>query len=465
MVPLPMQINVQRLSPVMLEFEVEVPADTVKTEVDKAYANLSKKARLRGFRPGKAPRSVLSHLFGPQVQNDVAKAIVEDTLPKALSEKNVTPVNTPSVEPGKLDVNAAFTYKARFEVQPEIAEVKYEGFELVRPKVAADEKMVEEQLESLRQRHATLRAPDPARAAKEHDVVTIDFVLSIEGKPVKDGGGQGVQLELGSGQVLPELDAALRGKNPGEKLEVEATLPENHPKPEFRKKKAAFAVTVQDVKEKVLPTLDDEFAKDVGNFQTLIELRADIHTKLEKAFKDQADTAVAEQLVEKLNEANPLDVPPSLVEQQCRVMEAEFAMQARRMGQRITEDGAKALHDRIHAEAEKKVRAGLLMAAIAKKNDFKVTDQDVEKAFEELAQETGKNVAKVKADYRDPNRRNVLLGMILEDKILDFLESKSKIVERDPKAEAAKKDDAPKDEPKKKESKKKEGAKEAKEGT
>src|SRR5215467_2495570 len=153
-----MQINVQRLSPVMLEVEVEVPADTVRAEVDKAYVNLAKTARLRGFRPGKAPRNVLTHLFGPRVQNDVANAIVQDTLPKALSQKNVTPVSTPNVEPGKLDVNAAFTYKARFEVQPEIGEVTYEGFELVRPRVEADEKMVEEQLEALRQRHATLKA-------------------------------------------------------------------------------------------------------------------------------------------------------------------------------------------------------------------------------------------------------------------------------------------------------------------
>ena len=427
-----MQIQVQRLSPVMMEVSVEVPADVVKAEVDKAYQTLARKAHVKGFRPGKAPRSVLSHLYGPQVQSDVMNSIVNTTLPKVLEEKSVTPVSTPNVEPGKIDVNAAFSYKARFEVQPEIEDVKYEGFELSRPASVADEKMVEEQLEALRQRSATLKAPEPARAAKAGDVLTIDFTLTVDGKLLKDGGGEGVQLELGSGQVLPDLDTALMGKKVDDKFETEVTFPDAHPAKELKGKKATFAVSVRDLKEKVLPTLDDEFAKDLGQYQTIVELRADIHTKLEKALKDQSETALAEQIVAKLNDNNPLEVPPTLVEQQCRIMEQEVVMQARRMGQRITEEQGKSLHDRIHADAEKKVRAGLLMAAIAKKHEFKVTDDDMEKGLLELAQETGKNVAKLKVEYREQAKRNMLIGMILEDKILDFLESKSKITDLKP---------------------------------
>src|SRR5580700_8613861 len=147
-----MQITVQRLSPVIMEFQIEVPADTVRTEVDKAYSTLARKAHVKGFRPGKAPRSVLTHLYGPQVQNDVANTIVNSTLPKALTEKNVTPVSQPQVEAGKVAASEKFSYKATFEVQPEIADVKYEGFELTRPPTAVDEKMVEEQLEALRMR-------------------------------------------------------------------------------------------------------------------------------------------------------------------------------------------------------------------------------------------------------------------------------------------------------------------------
>ncbi len=154
-----------------------------------------------------------------------------------------------------------------------------------------------------------------------------------------------------------------------------------------------------------------------------------MHTKLEKMEKDKSDMAVAEQLVEKLNDSNPLDLPPSLVEQQARVLQQEVILKARRLGQRVTAEGLEAMNADIQKDAEKKVRAGLLMAAIAKKLDMKVTDDDLEKGLAELAQDTGKNIAKLRVEYREKSKRDMLIGMILEDKILDYLESKSKITE------------------------------------
>lgn len=427
-----MQVQVARISPVMLELAVEVPVDNVKAEVEKAYSNLQRSARVKGFRPGKAPRQVLARIYGPQVSNDVVNALVNGTLPKALTEQNVQPISQPTVEPGKLDQAAAFTYKARFEVQPEIGEVDYEGLELFRPVAVADEKMVDEQLEMLRKQHARLEAPDPARLAQKGDVVTIDFTLDVEGVELKEAGGEGVQLELGSGQLLPELDVALNGRSVDDALDVAAKLQDNNPREELRGKSATFHVKVKDIKQRVLPALDDELAKDVGNFQTLVELRADVHTRLQKALKDRSDTAVAEQIVDKLNEKNPLDVPPTLVEQQCKMMELEILQNARRMGQRPTADDFQKIHGQIHADAEKKVRAGLLMAAIAKKMGLQIGDKEIQTGIEELAAETGKNVAKVRAEYSDPQRRQILVGMILEDKVLDVIEGKAKIVDGDP---------------------------------
>jgi trigger factor len=336
-----MEVTVQRISPVVMELSVEIPAASVKAQIDKAYLTLSKRAHVKGFRPGKAPRDVLSRLFGPQVANDVANAIVNDTLPKVLSDKNLTPVNQPAVEAGEAaDPKKAFSYKARFEVQPEIEDVKFEGFELFRPKVEVPDSTIDEQLEQLRQRNAALKAPEPARPAQKGDVVTIDFSLSIDGKEVKDGGGQGVQLDLGAGQALPEIDEALFGKNSGDKVTAEHKFPAEHPREDFRGKVGQFAITVSDLKERVPPALDDEFAKDIG-FQTLIELRADVHTKLEKIAKERSEMAVAEQIVAKLNELNACDVPPSLVEQQARIMQQEVLMNARRSGQRFTRSRAR----------------------------------------------------------------------------------------------------------------------------
>src|SRR5271154_3837610 len=206
-----MQIEVARISPVVMELAIEVPADAVAAEIDKAYATLQKKARVRGFRPGKAPRQVLAHLYGPQVASDVVSAIVNDPLPKALSEKQVQPINQPQVEAGKFEPGVALKYKARFEVQPEIAEVIYEGLDLVRPGEVATDAAVDEQLELLRRQHSRLEPLETQRSAQKGDVLMVDFKLLADGQEIKEGGGEGVQLELGSNQILPELDSGLVG--------------------------------------------------------------------------------------------------------------------------------------------------------------------------------------------------------------------------------------------------------------
>ncbi len=425
-----MQVTEKRVSPVLMELEIQVSTDTVKAELEKAYVNLARKAHVKGFRPGKAPRDILTRVYGPQVLSDVANSLINTSLAQALAEKNMNPVSTPSVEvTGKVAGTEPLAYKASFEVTPDITEVVHEGFALSRPSTAVSDKMVDDEIEGLRARHATLKTPEPARAAQAGDVATIDFTLAVDGVELPEGAGTGVQLELGSGQALAELDAAITGKSVGATGEADSTFPDAHPRENLRGKKGAFKFTITDIKEKVLPALDDEFAKDAGSFQTIVELRADVHTRLEKMVKDRAEMSVAEQIVQKLSDANPIDVPPSLVDQQRKVMEQEVLMQARRMGQRIAPEAAAGLQERLQADAEKKVRAGLLMAAIAKKLEMKVTDDDLEKGMAELAAETGKNVAKLRVEYREKQKRDMLIGMILEDKILDYLESKSTITD------------------------------------
>jgi trigger factor len=422
-----MQVEVARISPVLMELAVEVPADAVAAQVEKAFVTLQRRARVRGFRPGKAPRQVLARLYGPQLESDVVNAIVTDTLPQALSQKQVQPLNQPQVEAGKFEQGAAFSYKARFEVQPEIANVVYEGLDLVRPPETATPEAVDEQIELLRRQHARLEAPETPRPAKKGDVLTVDFSLSVDGAEVQRAGAEGAQLELGSSQILPELDAGLTGATVDQAVDIQATFAPGRSRQELAGKAGVFHVKVRDIKERFLPTLDDEFAKDVGNFSTLVELRADVHTRLEKAIKDRAESALAEQIVEKLNEKNALDIPPSLVEQQCRMMEAQITQTAQRAGRRITKEEFAKVHDQVHADAAKKVRAGLLMAAIARKLQLNVTEQDIQNGLEELAAETGKNIAKVRAEYSSPQQRQMLIGMILEDRVLSIIESKANI--------------------------------------
>lgn len=421
-----MQVSVEKLSPVLVEFQIEVPAERVNEEIDRAYKTLQRTARVRGFRPGKAPRDVLAHVFGERVAMDVTQRLVDATLPKALSEQNVQPLSQPAIEPQKLESNSSFQYKARFEVRPEIETVDYEGIEAKRPATEVTDAMIEQELEALRKAHASLVQPEPARPAKRGDIVTLNVSVEIDGKLVEDAGANDLQVELGSGQLLKGLEEGVEGLSIGEKKDISLTLPADHPRAEFRDKPAVFHIELADIKERQLPALDDEFAKDVGEFETLDALKEDIRKRLGQELERRAADAVAEQLVVGLCQKNPIPVPSSLVEQQCRVTEQEMVLAARRQGRTLRVD--ERLHAQIHADAEIKVRAGLLMAEIAKRENVQVTDEDLEKGYAELAEQTGKQVAKIKAEYRDPKRRDMLVAMILEDKILDILESKAKII-------------------------------------
>ncbi len=421
-----MQVTVQKLSPVLVEFDVQVAADRVKSELDKAYVNVSRNARVRGFRPGKAPRKVIAHMFGSRIAADVAQRLVDETFPKAVSEQKLQPVSAPAIEPQKVVENEPFLYKARFEVVPEIASVNYDALPAKRPKVEVADAAVDEQLEALRREHSTLEAPKAPRAAKAGDVVTIDFTVSVGGEVIEDAGAKDFQVELGSSSLLPAIDEALVGKKTGEQAEAQVEMPAAHPHAKLKGKTATFTLTLGDLKERVLPALDDELAKDAGEFDTLDDLKKDIRAKLEKQAKESADNSVAEQLVVELVKANPIPLPPTLVERQMRLTEQEVVSQARRQGQSVGNVGDE-LRAKIQEDSEIKVRAGLLMAEIAKQESIKIGDPEIEEGLKELAEQSGKNVARLRAEYADPKRREMLVGMILENKVLDIIEAKAKI--------------------------------------
>ncbi|MBK8997720.1 MAG: trigger factor [Myxococcales bacterium] len=421
-----MQVQVNKLSPVLIEFDVQVAADRVSSEMEKAYTAVSKSARIRGFRPGKAPRGILRNMFGARIAADVAQRLVDETFPQAVSKENVQPVNSPAIEPQPVEENKPFSYKARFEIVPFIESVKYDGLEAKRPKIEVKEEQIAEELERLRREHSTLEPPKTERGAAKGDQVTIDFSIEVDGKVIEDAGATDFPSELGAGVLLGPIDEALTGKKVGDAAEASVEMPAQHPHPKLKGKTAVFKLTLKELKERVLPALDDEFAKDLGEFDTLADLKKDITTRIEKQLKENADNAVAEQLVVELVKANPIPLPPSLVERQMQLTQQEIMSQARRQGQSVSGLGDE-LRQKIQADSEVKVRAGLLMAEIAKKESIKIGDAEIEEGLAELAEQSGKNVAKLRAEYRDPKKREMLIGMILENKVLDIIEAKAKI--------------------------------------
>ena len=420
-----MQVTVEKLSPVLIELKVEIPAQQVRSEVDKAYAGLQRTAKVKGYRPGKVPRPALASLYAGSIHADVARRLVDSTLDKAIATQQVQPLSQPAIAPVDLNPELAFSYKARFEVRPDIAEVKWEGFEVTRPKTEVTADMIDAEIAGIRREHATLSAPEAERPAKAGDVVRIGFVLDIEGA-MRDGKEQEIETDLGSGQIFKEIEEVLSGMNIGETKDASVTFSDRHTNESFRGRTGTFHVTLKEIKERHFPEIDDELAKDVGH-ENLEAMRASVSAKIEKDLKQKATDSVAEKLVFELCKANPIPVPPSLVEQQAQLTERELVAAARRQGQRL--EMTDELRGRVKADAETKVRAGLLMAEIAKSKMVQVTQQDIDKGYEELAEQTGKNIAKVKAEYRDQKKQEMLIGMILEDKILDLVEAASKITE------------------------------------
>ncbi|MBN2193979.1 MAG: trigger factor [Polyangiaceae bacterium] len=423
-----MQVNVQRLSPVLVEFNVEVGADRVRAEVDKAFSTLAKSAKVKGFRPGKAPRRVLSHMFGSRVAADVAQRLVDETFQTAVAEQKLQPVSSPAFEPQKLEDNKSFTYKARFEVLPTIQSVAYEGLSAKRPRVAATDEQIAAELEQVRRAHSTLEAPPEPRPVQEGDVVTIDVSVEVGGRVVEEGSAKDFQADLGSGNLLPEIAQVLLGQSIGATVATHADLPARHPIAQLRGAHAHFQITVKDIKTRVLPALDDELAKDIGEFETFEQLKEHVKVGVEKGLKEQAENALAEQLVVELVKANPIPVPQALVEQQSRVTEEEILARARAQGNEARTLGSD-LRAKVRTDSEVKVRAGLLMAEIAKLKGIRIGNKEIEEALVELAAQTGKNVARLKAEYAEPKQREMLIGMILENKVLDIIEASAKIEE------------------------------------
>lgn len=421
-----MQVTVERLSPVLVEFHVTVPVERVKASLKRAFDTLARSAHVKGFRKGKAPQHVLQHLYGDRIAVDVSTKLVEDTLGAALKDKNIRPISNPQIEKPKPNPNEDFAYTARFEVTPDIEKVDYEGLVVKRPVYPVFDGMIDQEIEKLRLRHATLVAPDPARPVQKQDVVTFDFTLEVDGKAVEGGEGKDVTAEIGSASLLPELSEAFEGKETGAVFDVVLAFPENYQRQEFRGMKGAFHVTLKEIKQRILPEVDDEFAKDVGTFDTLEALRQDIKQKLEKVNSERAENETAEALVVELCKKNPVPVPPSLVDQQASMQEKDILDRARAQGNEVRSLSPD-MRQRIRMDAEVKVRAGLLMAEIAKAKKIQINDDDIQKAYVELAEQTGQNINRIKVQYRDPKQREMLIGMILEDKVLTIIEEAAKI--------------------------------------
>lgn len=421
-----MQSHVDQISPVLVEIKVEVPWTKVNENLEGAYRTLQRTARVRGFRQGKVPRNVVKNLMGKSVQREVTTRLVEEALAEAVTTHSLEPVAMSAMDaPEQLTEGQAFSFSAKLEVKPKIERVDLGGLTVNRALTPVTDADVDREVEKLREQNAELIAPDPARPAQAGDVLALHIDVTVDGAPRPDLTSEDSRAELGSGRLLPELDSGLLGVNREETREISLTFPEDYGHEELKGKAAIFKVRVKELFAKVMPDVDDDLARDLDH-ESLDAMRSALRKQLEDEATRRADASVREALVDKMIDANPVPVPPTLLERQEQSMMRELFQLQQMLGRPLPMDGD--LHHEMHERAERRIRAGLLFGALAEQEKIAVSPEDVEKRFAEIAEQSGKHVAKVRAEYQG-ERREQLLNQILQNKLLEYLMSRATITD------------------------------------
>jgi len=437
-----MESEIREISPVLVEVTVEVPWDRIQKDLNDTYKELGKTARVRGFRPGKVPRDVMRQMYGQQVAAQVTGTLVEQGLMEAVQKHELHIVAQPEMEEApELEKGKPLTFKAKVEVRPKIDEVAIDALEAWQTPIDIPDADVDAEVEGMRHQHAEIQVPDPMRPAQEGDLITIDYSVTVDGEPKEDLGAEGRQVEINDEHLLPALKEGLLGMQPGDEKTVDLEFEEDHPNEDLQGKTAVFAITAKDLHEKLLPELDDEFAKDCGDYETLLELRLKIREGLEDSAKQRADAQLKDQLIDSLIEHNDIPVPPSMVQQQQQMMMYEMAQFMQMAGQQGAPgaDFFSGIEDR----AKRRVQAGILLGSLARQEDIEVTDADLDEKFQEIADRTGKHIAKVRADHPEAQRDN-LQAQLLEEKVMALLTERAKINEGErPEPEPKPEEDAP----------------------
>ncbi len=437
-----MQSEIRQISPVLVEVTVEVPWDRIHKDLNDTYKEIGKTARVRGFRPGKVPKNILKQVYGRQAAAQVTGTLVEQGLMHAVQEHELHIVAQPEMEePPALEQGKPLTFKAKVEVRPKIDEVATDGLEVWQKPIDIPDEDVDREVEQLRNQHGEIQVPDPMRPAKDGDLITIDYTVSVDGEAKDDLGAEGRQVEIDDDHLLPALKEGLVGMKPDDEKTVDIKFEDDHPNPDLQGKTAQFAIKANELHEKLLPELDDEFAKDCGDYETLLELRLKIREGLEGSAKQRGDAELKDQLIEGLIQANDIPVPPSMVQQQQQQMMYEMAQFMQMAGQQGA-PGAD-FFSGIEERAQRRVQAGILLGSLARQEGIEVSEADLDAKFQEIADQTGKHIAKVRADYQEAQREQ-LESQLLEEKVMALLTERAKINEGErpvPEPEAA--DDEP----------------------
>jgi len=424
-------VKVEQLGPVKKKINVVIPPEKVTEEVDSIYQKLKQTAKIRGFRPGRVPKDILKKYYKEQVEGEVVSKLVQASYPEALRKMQIVPVSQPVVENGILEEGKEFSYSASFEIKPEIELKDYLKLKVEKEKLIITQKNVEDRLDMLRESHASLKEVEEDRPIKVGDFILVDVNGNFQGKPFEGGEVKDHLLEVGPDTFLPGLSRKLIGLRKDSSEEIMLKIPEDYYRKDLTGKEVDLKVKIKGLKEKILPELDDNFARDLGEYQGLEDLREKLKESIEKEEKQRIESSVKNKLIEQLIEKNPSEAPSSMVERQIEFMMADTQRVLLSQGSSLEKLGipADTMKENYRDEAEKQVKCSLLIEVIAKKEDITVGDEEVEEKLKEIARANNQEVEKVRDFYRKQGLWEGLKTKLLENKTLDFLLERAKIVE------------------------------------
>jgi trigger factor len=428
-----MQVHIEDISPVQKKISIEIPAERVNKEIDKAYAAIHKKAKLQGFRPGKVPIQLIKRTYRDAVQDDVMKRLCQETLFVALTEHKIEPLDAPSIECDILEQGTPFKYSATFGVMPKILLNEYTGLIVSKEKYDAKPEGVDDELKRMQENMAQLIPLDEDAVIENSHVVSVEYSVAVEGSPEENSGTQNTELEVGSSKLIPGFEEQLIGLKAGDSKEFTLDLPTGGDETADAKK-GIFTVTVKEIKRKEIPELDDEFAQQFGEYETMEVLRAKIAEYQEKHEKDRIENEFIERVIQELIKKNPLDVPESMVKRQLDQMfdNLNNRLKSQQMSLEMTGIDADGFRARFREDAIDKVRGGLLLMALVEKENISVSDDDLAKHYEKIAAGNSEMLDRMKEYYikNSSAMSSVILG-IKEDKAISFLIDNAVVTEVD----------------------------------
>ena len=445
-----MQITVEDVSSVKKTLHIEIPNETVVSELDAAYNQLKKTAKVKGFRPGKAPRSVLERMYKKDINGDVVSKLLQTALTEAIREKELNIVGQPElVEAPELDPAASFKFTASVELRPEIGEVNFKEMKITKTLYKATDEEIDAQLQMLRKNGAKREPIEEARPLADGDYAVLTYEGFKEGQPFENTPlVENQQMKIGAAAMSNQFDEQLVGMNAGDEKEFEITYADSYVNSNLAGNTITFKVKLNGVLEEILPELTDEFAKTMGPFDSLATLRDEIVKNLTMNYEKRMEQELNEQVFSTLIERHEFEVPGVMIEYELDAIlaEAERAFQMNGMSIEQLGKSREELRDQYRELAEKQVRRHLLLATIVQQEAMELSDEELEAGYADMATMVNQPVEAIHAFYQsNPDKIEVLKLTLLEKKAVRLIIEGSDVDEVEPtleNADAAEADEA-----------------------